>query len=210
MNLKEGIQKIELQLSSLSKGKRYTIYFLIIFLVTGLNYYYFIENIIKDITKERQKLEKLQKELKNKSPLVLTKKIKEEQKKYLKLSEEIENLEYKKLTLRTKLDKMKFLYLTDDKFAQFLDATLKDSVNKGIMLNKVVIKEDKSGKAYIGSIYYAKEVEFEGKGDYLFIEEFLRNIEKQNILQRFDLIEIKTDLNSTWFYAKMTLFGDSK
>ena len=210
MNFKEEIEKVESQFSSLEKGKRYIIYFLVVSLITGLNYYYFVEDIMKDLTKERQNLEKLQRELRNKSPLTFVRKIKQEEKRHLKLSEEIEKLEYEKLTLRTKLDEMKFLFLTDDKFAQFLDVTLKDSVNKGIILSKVMIKEDNSGKHYIGSIYYAKEVEFEGKGDYLNIEEFLRNIEKQNILQRFDLIEIKTDVNSTWFNAKMTLFGDKE
>jgi len=210
MNFKEEIEKVESQLSSLEKGKRYIIYFLLVSLVTGLNYYYFAEDIMKDLTKERQNLEKLQRELRNKSPLTFARKIKQEEKRHLKLSEEIEKLEYEKLTLRTKLDEMKFLFLTDDKFAQFLGVTLEDSVNKGITLSKVMIKEDNSGKHYIGSIYYAKEVEFEGKGDYLNIEEFLRNIEKQNILQRFDLIEIKTDVNLTWFNAKMTLFGDKE
>lgn len=210
MNFKEEIEKLEQQLSSLDIGKRYLLYLLIVALISGLNYYYFVEDIMKEATKQRQIFEKLQRELRNKSPQAITRKIKQEKKRQLKLSEEIERLEYKKLALRTKLDSMKFLFLTDDKFAQFLDVTLKDSVNKGIMLNKVMIKEENSGKQYKGTIYYNKEIGMEGKGDYLYIEEFLRNIEKQNILQRFDLIEIETDINSTKFKVQMTLFGDKE
>jgi len=210
MNFKEEIGKIEAQLSSIDKSKRYLLYIMIIALVSGSNYYYFMEDIIKQAQKERQNFEKLERELRNKSPQAIVRQINQEKKRDLQLSEEIEKLEYKKIALQTKLDSMKFLFLTDDKFAQFLDVALKDSVNKGIMLSKVMIKEENSGKHYIGSLYYAKELEIEGVGDYLGIEKFLRNIEKQNILQRFDLIEIKTDVNGTWFNAKMTLFGDKR
>ena len=210
MNFKEEIGKIETQLSSIDKSIRYLLYIMIIALVSGSNYYYFMEDIIKQAQKERQNFEKLERELRNKSPQAIVRQINQEKKRELQLSEEIEKLEYKKIALQTKLDSMKFLFLTDDKFAQFLDVTLKDSVNKGIMLSKVMIKEENSGKHYIGSLYYAKELEVEGVGDYLMIEEFLRGIERQNILQRFDQIEIKTDVNGTWFNAKMTLFGDKR
>jgi len=66
MNFKEEIEKVELQLSSLDKGKRYFIYFLLVALVSGLNYYYFVEDIMKEATRQRQNLEKLQRELRNK------------------------------------------------------------------------------------------------------------------------------------------------
>ena len=210
MNFKEEIGKIETQLSSIDKSKRYLLYIMIIALVSGSNYYYFMEDIIKQAQKERRNFEKLERELRYKSPQAIVRQINQEKKRELQLSEEIEKLEYKKIALQTKLDSMKFLFLTDDKFAQFLDVTLKDSVNKGIMLSKVMIKEENSGKHYIGSLYYAKELEIDGVGDYLMIEEFLRGIEQQNILQRFDQIEIKTDVNGTWFNAKMTLFGDKR
>jgi len=210
MNFKEEIGKIETQLSSIDKSKRYLLYIMIIALVSGSNYYYFMEDIIKQAQKERRNFEKLERELRYKSPQAIVRQINQEKKRELQLSEEIEKLEYKKIALQTKLDSMKFLFLTDDKFAQFLDVILKDSVNKGIMLSKVMIKEENSDKHYIGSLYYAKELEVEGVGDYVMIEEFLRGIERQNILQRFDQIEIKTDVNSTWFNAKMTLFGDKR
>ena len=210
MNFKDLMQNLEADLSSLDASKRYAIYFSTILLVGGLNYYYFMEGIIKQTEKEKQKLEKLKQEVKSKSPQVIMKKIKDEKSKQLKLSEEIESLEYKKIALRTKFDSMKFLFLTDDKFAQFLNNVLKDSVNKGIMLSDVIIEEIKEDKHYIGKLYLAKRLKMQGSGDYLNIENFLRNIEKQNILQKFDIIKIETDGDLTKFMAEMTLLGDKR
>jgi Tfp pilus assembly protein PilO len=210
MNLIENIDKVDLKLSSIEIKKRLLIYLLLVILISGFNYYFVMDGLIKENIKEKKVYEKMIYDSKHRSPKVLKSKIDKEKKLQSQLYQEIERLENKKLALRSKLDSMKFLYLTDDKFAQFLNRTLKDSVDKGIMLSKVIIKEENSGKQYIGSIYYNKEIIMEGKGDYLKIEEFLRDIEMQNILQKFEYIEINTDVNSTNFNIKMVLFGDKR
>lgn len=210
MNLQEEIEKLESQISSLSRAKRYLIHFAIFALISYLNYDYFAQDLIDGYFKEKENLKKVETELRNSKPRAIAKKIVDANKERANLEEKIEKLDFKKLNLQTEIDKKRFLLLTDEKFAQFLDITLKDSVNKGIILNKVKIDDFNGSKRFLGEVYLVKRLEFEGRGDYLLIEQFLRNIEKQDLLEKFEEITIERDVNLTKFNAKLLLYGEKE
>lgn len=210
MKLKDIFENLELELTNIEKTKKYLLYILIIVAITALNYQYFLGQYIQEHQNKQAKVKKFEKELRHRLVPAIKLKIKRNEKEKLQLLEKIDSLDFEILNLRSKVDSTKTLFLTDEVFAQFLNKILKDSKRRGIVINNIVIEDLKNSQQYMGKVYLVKKLKISGVGNYLKIETFLRNIEKQDILQKIDKLIVETDINETKFLAEISIFGDIK
>lgn len=208
MKLKDFFENLELELNNIDKTKKFMLYFSIVVAISLINYQYFLDGYMQEYQQKESKTQKLNIESKKNFVPTLSLKIKKAKKEQMKLLEHIDALDFELLDMQSKVDSKEGFSLTDELFAQYLNNILKDSKDKDISIEKITIKDD--SKKYIGKIYLVKDVKIEGFGSYLNIEKFIRDIEKENILQKIENLTVSADVNSTNFSVEFAIFGDQR
>ena len=208
MKLKSFFENLELELNNIDKTKKFMLYFSIVVAISLLNYQYFLDGYMQEYLQKESKTQKLSIESKKNFVPTISLRIKRAKQEQMKLLEQIDSLDFELLDIQSKVDSVDAFSLNDELFAQYLNKILKDSKDKDISIEKIKIED--SSKRYVGKVYLVKEVKINGFGNYLNIERFVREIEKQNILQKIENFTVSADLNLTNFSVDISIFGDQR
>jgi Tfp pilus assembly protein PilO len=188
------------------EGVRKWIFILLPFLVvSALAYSLYIEPAMQQLQEKEERIAQLsQKIFKHKSSRY-EKLIAQSKKEILRLQSEIDKLESKTLALRTRLEKERFIFLNGENFAKLLEDMLQDSVKNNLELSQIKI-EDRS-IAKVGKLKVKKAMRVEGKGEFLNIVKFVRNIEGHPVLLSVQKFVVETNGSMPLFSVDIDFFG---
>ncbi len=205
MNWGEWIQRAEEWLEGLTLAKKLLIALAIFGLIGGMGYYFVLEERFEKLAQTKMELEKVERSLIKQDPKRLESRITRIKREIMTLQTKLEELKQKKYSIIEDLEKKRNYFLSQKSLSALLQYMLADSYKKGLQLQELIIYD--TSIPFLGKIEQTKRIDVKGKGSFLSLVRYLRNIEDYPLLLKVDHLVVETNGSMPQFSFILRLYG---
>ena len=189
--MREHLETLEEQLLDLETPKKLALFIVTPLILTGLFFYFFIDNQLSQIEEKKHKIITLEQKIHKDGPKMYMKRIAKIKQNIKQNKTVIDSEKGKKFALARKLKNIRFLFSNERDFNIFLETLLKKSVIYNFTITTLAIANE--NKKYIGMLDIKKSIHLKGRGDFINTLSFIRGVEDNKMLISVKRFNIETN-----------------
>jgi Tfp pilus assembly protein PilO len=199
----------EAQLEALSAPKRWAVIAGTAMMILALGWYGWIEDLQMQADGMETKAEQLQQKVLRNDLRLYAAKIKKVQRTRLALAEKLQRKEAAKRYLQSRFESIGFIWFNQRGFAQLLDRILKKSVELGVRIDLVEVKD--AGRPLTPLIETKKRLDIEGGGRFADIVKLATYIESLEAMLKIDDLGFELDKGGkSLFHMTVLTYGGKR
>jgi len=201
------LMETEAQLSAMPPAQKWGVIFLIVLLIAGGGWYFWVADLYDEIEQADSAITSLQSKIRRNNVRLYNHKIAAMKKKNLLLKSDIEAYRSARRFLQSRAERYDFLWFKEKNFVRMLERTLARSTALGLRIDRVESIEE-SGKL-TPLIARRDRLRIEGAGRFKEIERLARYIESFEALLKIDHLHVWYDeeKQETRFSLELQTYG---